>query len=156
LIYEKPFTGGRYVVQDYESIRENMGILPYNYHKIASKLDKTLQRWAKMFPEPRLADLYLPKQKVLLPKLLLSTTTKPKPRRKKKGPAKSQIKKYIGRRPWTDEEQRAVQKGIELFGKGQWAVIKDHFKEVLTDRTSMQIKDCHRTLEKHGKVLIII
>jgi hypothetical protein len=50
-------------VQEFEIIRENMGILPYNYTKIASKLDKTMQRWAKMFPEPRLMDFYTRKKK---------------------------------------------------------------------------------------------
>jgi hypothetical protein len=147
---------GSFVVQDFETIRENMGILPYDYNKIAAKLEKTLQRWAKMFPEPRFANFYFPQQKVLLPKLLLSTTRKPKPRRKKKGPVKSQQKCYIGRRAWTNEEKRAIREGIKIFGKGQWSVIKNHFKEELADRTSSQIKDCHRTMKKHGKILIIV
>jgi hypothetical protein len=138
-------------VPDLETIRENMGILPYNYKKIASKLEKTLQRWAKMFPKPRFVDFYFPQQKVLH----LSATRKPKPRRKKKRPVKSQQKGYIGRKSWTNEEKRAIQEGIKIFGKGQWAVIKGHFNKELADRTSGQIKDCHRTLEKHGKILII-
>jgi hypothetical protein len=151
LICQKNFTGS-YVVQDFETIRENMGTLPYNYSKIASKLEKTLQRWAKMFPEPRLADFYFPQQKVVLPKLHLSTTRKATPRRKKR---LSQLKCYTGRRSWTDEEKGAIREGIQIFGIGHWAVIKNHFKKELVDRTSGQIKDCYRTLEKHGKILII-
>jgi hypothetical protein len=80
--------------------------------------------------------------------LLQVDKMKPKPRRKKKGPVKSQQKCYIGQKPWTNEEKRAIQEGIQIFGKGQWAVIKNHFKKELADRTSGQIKDCHRTPAK--------
>jgi hypothetical protein len=149
LITREAFSG-RYVVQDFKTIRENMGILPYNYGKIACKLEKTLQRWAKLFPKPRFADIYLPRQEVLLPKLHPSTTRKATPRRKKR---LSQRKCYSGRRFWTDEEKRAILEGIEIYGKSQWREIKNHFKKELADRTSCQIKDCHRTLVKHGKVL---
>jgi hypothetical protein len=96
-------------------------------------------------------DFYFPQ--LPLPKVHLSTTRKPKPRRKKRARAKSQKKCYTGRRSWTDEEKRAVQEGIRIFGVGYWSAMKNRFEEELADRTSGQIKDCYRTLQKHGNFL---
>lgn len=54
--------------------------------------------------------------------------------------------------PWSDEEKEAVKKGVEIFGLGKWSDIKKHFREVLHNRTSVQIKDAWRTLQQKGEV----
>jgi hypothetical protein len=64
----------------------------------------------------------------------------------------SQIKKYAGRRQWTDEEKRAIKEGIRQRGVGNWADIKELYFVVLRDRTSGQIKDCFRTMKKRGEL----
>jgi hypothetical protein len=56
--------------------------------------------------------------------------------------SKSQIKKYEGRRRWTDEEKSAIKEGIRQLGKSKWAKIKELYGVILNDRTSMQIKVC--------------
>eukprot|EP00980_Cylindrotheca_fusiformis_P028135 scaffold22583_cov106-Cylindrotheca_fusiformis.AAC.6 len=66
--------------------------------------------------------------------------------------AKSQQKKYAGRRRWTDEEKRAIKEGIRQKGVGNWAQIKEMYKVVLKDRTSGQIKDCFRTMKKRDEL----
>jgi hypothetical protein len=53
---------------------------------------------------------------------------------------KSQQKKYEGRRAWTDVEKNAVKEGIQNFGIGKWAVIKEGNALILRNRTSGQIK----------------
>jgi hypothetical protein len=64
----------------------------------------------------------------------------------------SQMKRYTGRRQWTDEEKRAVKEGIKQRGVGNWADIKELYSVVLRDRTSGQIKDCFRTMKKRGEL----
>ena len=58
----------------------------------------------------------------------------------KKKARKSQEKTYEGRRVWNEAEVNAIKEGIEIYGNGKWAEIKDHFHVVLKDRTSGQIK----------------
>lgn len=65
---------------------------------------------------------------------------------------KSQMKRYPGRRLWSDHEKRAVKEGIRQLGTGHWADIKDRYKVILDDRTSGQIKDCFRTMKKRGEL----
>jgi hypothetical protein len=61
-------------------------------------------------------------------------------KRKRKSPMKkSQVKKYDGRRKWSDEEKRAIKEGIRDLGTGKWAAIKDLYSVILEDRTSGQI-----------------
>ena len=64
-------------------------------------------------------------------------------RNKRKGRSsptkKTQVKKYEGRRKWTQEEKRAIQQGIRELGKGKWAEIKDLYSVLLAERTSGQI-----------------
>jgi Myb-like DNA-binding domain len=54
--------------------------------------------------------------------------------------------------PWSEEEKEAVKKGVEIFGLGKWSDIKKHFRAVLHNRTSVQIKDAWRTLQQKGEV----
>jgi len=53
---------------------------------------------------------------------------------------RSQVKKYTGRRIWTDTEKNAIIEGIRRFGIGQWARVKDTFFMDLNMRTSGQIR----------------
>ena len=57
-----------------------------------------------------------------------------------KTPVKSQQKKYEGRRAWTDVEKNAIKEGIQNFGIGKWALIKEENAVILGNRTSGQIK----------------
>eukprot|EP00592_Proboscia_alata_P005362 CAMPEP_0194371042 /NCGR_PEP_ID=MMETSP0174-20130528/19397_1 /TAXON_ID=216777 /ORGANISM="Proboscia alata, Strain PI-D3" /LENGTH=236 /DNA_ID=CAMNT_0039148857 /DNA_START=40 /DNA_END=747 /DNA_ORIENTATION=+ len=50
------------------------------------------------------------------------------------------------RRRFTNVEKNAIIKGVEKFGKGQWAKIKNEYKAILVDRTGVNIKDCYRTM----------
>lgn len=56
------------------------------------------------------------------------------------------------RRLFTDEEKQAIRDGINIYGVGKWADIKAHFAIVLRHRTSVQIKDCFRTMVKKGEI----
>jgi len=51
-----------------------------------------------------------------------------------------------GRKRFTQEEKHAIIHGAEKFGIGKWKEIKDYYNELLGDRTSVQIKDCYRTM----------
>ena len=42
--------------------------------------------------------------------------------------------------PWTAEEVDALEEGLGLYG-GQWALIKNVYKDALCNRTNVQIKD---------------
>lgn len=54
--------------------------------------------------------------------------------------------------PWSEEEKDAVKKGVALFGVGKWKEIKVRFGALLRNRTSVQIKDCWRTMTLRGEV----
>ncbi len=56
------------------------------------------------------------------------------------------------RKRWTDEEKDIVRKGIRRHGVGHWAMIKSDWPMELRDRTSVQIKDCYRTMLKRGEL----
>mmetsp|Transcript_8402 Transcript_8402/g.18944 ORF Transcript_8402/g.18944 Transcript_8402/m.18944 type:complete len:1013 (+) Transcript_8402:439-3477(+) len=56
------------------------------------------------------------------------------------------------RKKWTEEEKDAVREGVEAYGVGRWAVIKSEWAMALQDRTSVQIKDCYRTMLKRGEI----
>ena len=87
------------------------------------------------------------------PKKMSKAAASPSPGRKLR---KSQMKKYEGRRTWTDAEVGAIKQGIAEFGWGKWAQIKEHYKAILKDRTSGQIKVCCRTLAReHARVRFI-
>ena len=46
------------------------------------------------------------------------------------------------RKRFTDEEKRAILKGVERHGVGNWATIKADFATILRSRTNVQIKVC--------------
>jgi hypothetical protein len=54
----------------------------------------------------------------------------------------------LKRLPWTQEEKTAVRDGFETYGREtkKWKKIKDGSPDVLRNRTTVQIKDCWRTM----------
>lgn len=58
----------------------------------------------------------------------------------------------IKRKKFTDEEKSAIKLGVERFGFGKWAKIKEYYSDELRDRTSVNIKDCYRTMMKKNEV----
>jgi len=58
----------------------------------------------------------------------------------------------LKRRPWTVEEKNCIKQGVKQHGLGEWAEIKSTFGHELRNRTSVQIKDCWRTMLKHKEV----
>ena len=58
----------------------------------------------------------------------------------KKKARKSQEKKYQGKRPWSDEEKKALIEGIRTVGLSKWAKIKEKYDVLFHLRTSGQIK----------------
>jgi hypothetical protein len=49
--------------------------------------------------------------------------------------------------PWTEEETAALEQGMNIFGN-DWKAIKDHFKDILTRRTNVNLKDRARNIKR--------
>lgn len=60
--------------------------------------------------------------------------------------------RVLRRLPWTDIEKECVQEGVEKFGVGHWVLIKKEYAQVLRNRTTVQIKDCWRTISARNDV----
>lgn len=60
-------------------------------------------------------------------------------------------KKYK-KRYWTAIEKEAVKSGVETLGVGNWSRIKSMYGQILKNRTSVNIKDCYRTMRNRGEV----
>ena len=58
----------------------------------------------------------------------------------------------LKRKRFTEEEKGAIKLGVQRFGFGKWAQIKEYYRNELHDRTSVNIKDCYRTMQKKGEV----
>ena len=80
----------------------------------------------------------------------------PKPVQRERSPVRSMKYRSLGpgqkRRKFTDEEKAAIKLGVEQFGTGRWVELKDFYSDVLGGRTNVQIKDCYRTMRKHGEI----
>jgi hypothetical protein len=72
--------------------------------------------------------------------------------KRKNGSRQSQAKMYSGRRPWSDKEKNAMKLGIQNIGAGNWATIKEEYKDIFEQRTTGQMKDCYRTMKKRGEM----
>jgi hypothetical protein len=59
-------------------------------------------------------------------------------------------KKKTRRVPYSEEEKGALLQGVEEFGKGSWAKIRDHYADIFSvnNRTTVNLKDLYRTLTK--------
>lgn len=49
---------------------------------------------------------------------------------------------------WSDQEVKQLTEGVERFGKGQWAMIRDAYP--FNGRTSVDLKDKWRNIEKQN------
>jgi hypothetical protein len=62
--------------------------------------------------------------------------------------------KVIKRRRWTEDEDNALKRGVEIFGAGNWKAIKERFSTVLCNRQTVQMKDRFRTLLRNHQVAV--
>jgi hypothetical protein len=60
----------------------------------------------------------------------------------------SQIESSGKRLSWTDGEAVKLIVGVELYGHGNWSKIKEVYRKVFHNRTSVQLKDKYRVLVK--------
>ena len=78
--------------------------------------------------------------------------TKYKAKQEKKKPTKIHITRKNDtvkkRKRFTEEEDGAIRLGVERFGAGNWAQIKAYYSMELIDRTTINLKDRWRTLNK--------
>ncbi|KAL9255128.1 Telomere repeat-binding factor 3-like protein [Drosera capensis] len=55
------------------------------------------------------------------------------------------------RKMWTPLEEDALRVGVDKFGAGNWKMICNAYREILKDRTDVDLKDKWRNLTKHEK-----
>lgn len=67
-------------------------------------------------------------------------------------PSESTTSYKRGRKRFTDDEKTAIKLGVQKFGFGKWAQIKAYYRSELRDRTSVNIKDCYRTMMRNNEV----
>lgn len=58
----------------------------------------------------------------------------------------------VRRHPWTEEEIAALTSGYEKFGMGKWVQIKQEYGYILRNRTTVQIKDKFRNMQRRGEL----
>lgn len=58
--------------------------------------------------------------------------------------------KNLKRKRWTEEETASLRKGVEEHGTS-WKVIKAEYSEILYDRTTVDLKDKWRNIQKSKK-----
>jgi Myb-like DNA-binding domain len=58
----------------------------------------------------------------------------------------------LRRHPWTEEEIAALISGYEKYGMGKWVHIKQEYGYILRNRTTVQIKDKFRNMQRRGEV----
>jgi hypothetical protein len=58
--------------------------------------------------------------------------------------------KAAPRQMWTDDETNALLAGLERYGAGRWAQIKNAYKTRLRNRTPCQLKDKYRNMKGVG------
>lgn len=76
-------------------------------------------------------------------------TDQPKKKRKRSvNPAHFRNKKKTKRNFWTQEEVDALLKGVEKIGPGKWTKIKGEYPEIFANRTSLDLKDKWRNIER--------
>jgi Myb-like DNA-binding domain len=58
----------------------------------------------------------------------------------------------VRRHPWTDEEIAALTLGYAKYGAGKWVHIKQEYGYILRNRTTVQIKDKFRNMQRRGEL----
>lgn len=71
-----------------------------------------------------------------------------KKRKRSVNPAHFRNKKKTKRNFWTQEEVDALLKGVEKIGPGKWTKIKGEYPEIFASRTSLDLKDKWRNIER--------
>ena len=56
------------------------------------------------------------------------------------------------RTPYDEDEDNAIIAGLEKYGPGNWAQIKEYHNYILRNRTNQMIKDRYRNLVRLGMV----
>jgi len=64
----------------------------------------------------------------------------------------SQLPDSPKKKKFSDKEKAAIKTGVDMFGKGSWKKIKEHYDVVLVSRSTIQIKDCYRTMKRKSDV----
>ena len=85
-----------------------------------------------------------PKEREVIDK----TPTNCKANKEEKQPADSRNSDTKKRKRFTEVEDGAIRLGVERFGAGNWLQIKSYYPMELSDRTTINIKDRWRTLNK--------
>ncbi|KAL8087689.1 uncharacterized protein LOC141697444 [Apium graveolens] len=75
-------------------------------------------------------ELPLPKKSVVSP---VKRDESPKPLRRK-------------RKPWSNEEEDTLRKGVKKYGTGNWKIILNMYSDIFDDRTAIDLKDKWRNL----------
>ena len=75
---------------------------------------------------------------------------------RRRQPSGKPRKKQKSRRPFTNEEKEAIRAGVDEFGKGNWALIRECSNGVLLSRTNVNIKDAYRTWKIVEKFKIVV
>jgi hypothetical protein len=73
------------------------------------------------------------------------------PQKRKSQAQPLRFKKPKKRRKFTEVEMDAICAGVRRFGKGEWNTIRINSGGVLLSRTTVNIKDCYRNMEKRGE-----
>jgi Myb-like DNA-binding domain len=58
----------------------------------------------------------------------------------------------VKRHPWNEEETAALLSGLQNYGLGKWAQIKQEYGYILRNRHSVQLKDKYRNMKKNGEL----
>ena len=59
----------------------------------------------------------------------------------------------MSKKTWSENETIKLVLGVEVYGKGQWARIKVEYKAEFKDRTTVNMKDKYRNLERNEPLL---
>ncbi|KAJ3304384.1 hypothetical protein HDV03_002865 [Kappamyces sp. JEL0829] len=59
------------------------------------------------------------------------------------------FKAQARRKPWTAEEDAALEAGIAKFGHSNWSQIRDEYASLFQDRNNVSLKDRARTIRKN-------
>jgi hypothetical protein len=115
--------------------------------EVSSEQPPPHKRWKKSSPHKGLNKQSPEKNK-------WSNKQSPEKRLTPSPPKRSQIKKYAGRRQWSEEEKRHINLGIQRFGVGSWSAMWTEYKDIFKDKTTGQMKDCYRTMKNKGQIWV--
>ncbi|CAB4005839.1 telomeric repeat-binding factor 2-like [Paramuricea clavata] len=62
-------------------------------------------------------------------------------------------KKKTAKCAWSQDEMDYIRDGIQMFGAGDWAAIRDHYPFQIAHQNSVKIKDKYRNMVKNGLIV---